>query len=298
MKPKVSICIPAYKEPELMAVCLESVLQQTFTDYEVVITDDSRNNELDAVINNYKHKFKNFRYYKNENIKGSPENWNECVKKAEGEYIKIIHRDDWFTDKTCLHKFVNLLDNNPEVDFAFSGCNSCNQNREQISVHKINDKILRKLRKNYEILFLGNFIGAPSVTIYRKPINLEYDKNLIWLVDVDFYIKILSTNNKFIYCDEALMNVTAEGDHQITKQCENNINIDLFESIFIYQQIKSIIIRIKYLSILKYKFSKYNIYKIKDIPFKNKLKIYPEFVILIKLNLIKKFVKHILFKLH
>ncbi|HAE36351.1 TPA: glycosyltransferase family 2 protein [Candidatus Nomurabacteria bacterium] len=296
MKPKVSICIPAYKEPELIKICLESIVKQTFSNYEVVITDDSPNNELGIIINSYKDKIKNIRYYKNESNKGSPENWNECVRKAQGEYIKIIHHDDWFVDETCLQKFVDLLDNNPEVNFAFSACNSCDRDRELISVHKINNATLEGLKKNYETLFLGNFIGAPSVTIYRKQVNLEYNKDLMWLVDIDFYTKILSINNKFAYCNDILMNVTADSDHQVTKQCENNKEIDLSESIYLYSKIKDIIIRIKYLSILRYKFYKYKINKIEDIPSKNNLQIYPEFILLIKLNSIRKFIKNILTK--
>jgi glycosyltransferase involved in cell wall biosynthesis len=72
--PKVSICIPAYKRPGLMKICLDSICKQIFTDYEVIITDDSPNNEVSEIVDDFKYKIKNLKYFKNEKRMGSPEN--------------------------------------------------------------------------------------------------------------------------------------------------------------------------------------------------------------------------------
>lgn len=50
---KVSICIPAYKQPEFLKRCLDSVFEQSYTDYEVIITDDSPDNEIEKLVNTY-----------------------------------------------------------------------------------------------------------------------------------------------------------------------------------------------------------------------------------------------------
>ena len=117
--PKVSICIPAYNQPTNLRRALESVFLQSFKDYEVIITDDSLDNSVSIVADEFG-QHTNLRYYKNKTRKDTPENWNEAVRLASGELIKILHHDDWFSDENSLADFVKMLDRNPEVDFGFS----------------------------------------------------------------------------------------------------------------------------------------------------------------------------------
>ena len=83
---KVSICIPAYEQPHNLDTCLKSILNQVFTDYEVIVTDDSKTNILASIVDKYKDKI-DIRYIRNTRSKGSPENWNEAIKLATGKYI-------------------------------------------------------------------------------------------------------------------------------------------------------------------------------------------------------------------
>lgn len=105
---KVSICIPAYKHIDFLRRCLNSILEQRFTDYEVVITDDSPDDSLQKLVEEYSDE--RIKYFKNKKALGSPLNWNEGIKKANGEYIKILHHDDWFSSPDSLEKYVRLLD--------------------------------------------------------------------------------------------------------------------------------------------------------------------------------------------
>ena len=93
--PFFSICIPVYKNVDYLKRLLETIFIQTFTDFEVVITDDSPDNVIFEFIQNY-YPGKNIRYFKNKYALGTPENWNECIRKANGSWIKMMHDDDWF----------------------------------------------------------------------------------------------------------------------------------------------------------------------------------------------------------
>ena len=99
---KVSICIPSYKCANLLKKCLDSISIQTFTDYEIVISDDTSDDEIRELVYSYS----NLPILYTKNIKplGSPKNWNKAIKSATGEYIKIMHRDDWFTCSQSLAK--------------------------------------------------------------------------------------------------------------------------------------------------------------------------------------------------
>ena len=116
---KVSICVPAYKNPVGVERLLESIKVQSFTDYEVVVTDDSPDGSVEEVVR--RAEVPGIVYVRNAVRKGATGNWNEAVRHASGEYIKIMHHDDWFTDRDCLARFVEMLEEHPEADLAFCG---------------------------------------------------------------------------------------------------------------------------------------------------------------------------------
>lgn len=236
MNPKVSICIPAYKQADYLKKTLVSIFIQNYNNYEIIITDDSPDDSVKNLIKefNFENKIK---YFKNKNHLGTPENWNEAVRQSSGEYIKILHHDDWFKDENSLTEFVKMLDYNPETDFAFSSSFAIGKKNNFLFWHTVTEQQLNLLKKP-ENLFLGNFIGTPSVTIYRNKIKIKYDKNLKWLVDIDFYIKVLNKNKKFIYSKIPLINVTADGSHQVTQEVENNKCIEIYENFYLYNKIK------------------------------------------------------------
>lgn len=260
---KVSICIPAYKQVKYLRKTLESIKQQTFQDYEIILTDDSP----DDVVKNFVETFDfrgRLKYFKNEKNLGSPENWNEAIRHATGEYIKILHHDDWFADENSLGEFVDLLDNNPDADFAFSS--SYVWRKDSTSIHQATKKQLEILSKNCETLIFGNIIGAPSATIYRRKINQLFDVRLKWVVDVDFYIHTLKQNTRFAYFPKPLIYTLNAGDHQITKSCANNKEVELFEYPYLFNKIYHRKLKKgQYLTFFAQLFNKYNIISFTDL---------------------------------
>lgn len=234
--PKVSICIPAYKQPDYLRRALQSIFIQSFDDYEVVITDDSPDDSVAKVVKEFQSE--KLKYYKNKSQKGSPENWNEAVSLATGEYIKILHHDDWFSEKDSLYEFVKMLDENPNSDFAFSASSNYGPEMKLKFVHVPSEKQLNKLRHNHNYLFLGNFVGAPSATIYRSKVNRKFDSRLKWVVDIDFYISVLKDNNNFIFCSKPLVCITNGAPSQVTSECTGNKSIELFEWLYLYLKIR------------------------------------------------------------
>ncbi|NDV93867.1 glycosyltransferase [Dysgonomonas sp. 521] len=229
---KVSICIPAYKHIDFLRRCLDSVLEQEFTDYEIIITDDSPDNSLQEFIDRYSDS--RIKYFRNGKALGSPLNWNEGIKKAAGEYIKILHHDDWFTSPKSLGKFVKLLDENPQADIAFSASCDIDSNNKQ-KVHIAGNAFLENVAKEAESIYLGNRFGAPSVCIFRNK-GYSFDTNLIWLVDIDFYIRLIAAgNNTFGITQEILVNIGVS-EFQITQQCLTESKVRISEKIYLYNK--------------------------------------------------------------
>lgn len=229
--PKVSICIPTYNNLEALKRCLDSVLMQTYTDYEVVITDDSSNEEIKNFLNENRN-LENIFYFKNPKALGSPENWNEAVRKSKGEYIKILHHDDWFTYKNSLEIFVSLLDESPDCNLAFVA--SKNYDVDKKTIINYNNPSLEQINKvrNFPATLLnGNIIGAPSAVIFRKADLLLFDAKTIWFVDIDFYVQILIKNNNLKYDATDAISIGISTS-QITKSVEKDKKINIFEHFY------------------------------------------------------------------
>lgn len=224
---KVSICIPAYNNGPGVKRLLESIKNQTYKDYEVILADDST---TDDVKNAVDESGVAVNYTKNETRDGSTANWNKAIDKASGDYIKIMHHDDWFTDSDSLAKMVRLLDENPEAILAFSGTMQVGtENTYSRHIKKEDAELIRKDCRN---LFLGNTIGAPSSVIHRRT-DKRYDTNLKWLVDSEFYLRLLEGNKPFVYTEEPLISIGV-GDEQITNSCISDSEVNIREYKYVY----------------------------------------------------------------
>lgn len=225
-------------QPDFLRRTLQSVFIQSFEDYEVIVTDDSIDSSVEDVVKEFQPNNK-LKYFKNKERKGSPENWNEAINLASGEYIKMLHHDDWFTCSDSLNEFVKMLDDNPNADFAFSSTIAQPASASCKSwIHRATNQQLEEMSKDPSILFLGNIIGAPSTTIYRKKVNTLFDKNLKWVVDCDFYIRLLRDNIFFVNSDKPLIITTAGADHQVTNECYSIKNVEIYENFYLYDKIK------------------------------------------------------------
>lgn len=216
--PKVSICIPTYNNLEDVKRLLRSIEEQSFTDYEVNISDDSTNNEILEYVATKTY----VRYQKNEKPLGHIFNWNAAIKMATGEYIKIMFSDDWFSFDYSLQTFVDMLDNNPKASLVFSGS-------RQTMLEEDADKLSRaagdhresfdrcapkeyieELKKDYRYLFISNQIGCPSATMYRRNADnsvIMFDEQSNWASDVFLYMDILKRESTFDYTSEPIISV-------------------------------------------------------------------------------------------
>ncbi len=268
MKATVSICIPTYNQTEFLRKNLDSVLIQSYSDYEIIITDDTPDDTVQRLIQEYDFGGK-LRYFKNKKRLGSPENWNEAIRHASGEYIKLLHHDDYFVHENSLYEYVQMLNLNPQADFALSATRvSFSNDIEKNRIHGMSLEEFNTLKTEPVILFNGNIIGAPSATIYRQGVHRPFDNNMKWLVDIDFYISVLWENANIVYSDKPLICTNGGEQHSVTNQCLNDKNVNVYEYFYLFNKIAS---RIKddrleqYLNTLWEKITQYKIKNIQGV---------------------------------
>jgi len=234
--PKVSICIPTYKQVDYLRKTLDSVLLQNFHDYELIVSDDSSNDSVENLLKEFDFNGK-LKYYKNAVALGSPANWNHSFKKATGEYIKILHHDDFFTSENSLAKFVKFLDENPDSSFAFSGTLIDLVLLKTKNTHHCSDKQFAKMIKQPDCLFFSNYIGAPSATIIRNKNTIMFDESLKWLVDVDWYMQLIYQNPKVFFSKEQLICTVHGGENQITQSVNRDKEIQVREHVYLFDKL-------------------------------------------------------------
>lgn len=111
---KLSIVIPVYRTQDTIKRCIESILQQSFTDYEIILVDDGSDDACPRICDEYAQKDARIKVIHQKNG-GLSDARNTGIKKAQGEYITFVDSDDTIADNT-LEVLVKELENYPHVD--------------------------------------------------------------------------------------------------------------------------------------------------------------------------------------
>jgi len=243
MNPFVSICIPAYKRISYLERLLDSISIQRQKDFEVIVTDDTPGDEVRDLCGHYKTKFSLY-YSKNPLQLGTPENWNESIRHANGQWIKLMHDDDWFADENSLSVLVDAAKENSSLNFFYSAYTNVFDNGRRTTVY-ISSFRKRMLEQNPVTLFSKNVIGPPSVTLVRNEKKIWYDNRTKWIVDIDFYMRYLKNDLPF-YIDKPLINVGIH-ETQVTKSVFRVPEVEIPENFYLLskagtQNLKNILV--------------------------------------------------------
>lgn len=142
--PKVSVIIPNYNHAQYLPRRIESVLAQTYYDFELIIFDDASTDNSREVIERYARSKPQVKTVFNETNSGSPfAQWNRGFEMAEGDYLWFAESDD-FCEPTLLEKLVPLLEEHPKVGIAYAQSYLANEQDEIINSYRKNLKFIYK----------------------------------------------------------------------------------------------------------------------------------------------------------
>ena len=115
---RVSICIPTYNSARFLPAAVESVLAQTYHNFELVVCDNASTDATPEICGRYQDP--RLRTVRFEELVGQAANWNRCVELARGELVILLHADDMLRPE-YLERAVSLLDAEPEAGWLFCG---------------------------------------------------------------------------------------------------------------------------------------------------------------------------------
>jgi glycosyltransferase involved in cell wall biosynthesis len=196
---KISICVPTYemygKGLIFLKRLIKSVLDQTHNDWELIISDDSKNTEIKEYIISINDN--RIKYIKNEdNRKISSVNLNNAIKNASGEIIKPIFQDDFIYDKNCLYQISSIMSTSNRV---WGSCGFVHTDEFETffcryMLPSINPHLLQGV----------NTLGCPSNIFFLKSCDQFFDEALQWLMDCEFYYR-LNTLSFPVFINSPLM---------------------------------------------------------------------------------------------
>ncbi len=212
--PLISICIPTYNGQNYLIQCLDSVVHQTFTNYEIIICDDGSVDSTITMVDDYALKYPNIIFYKNEKNLGLVGNWNKCIELAKGEWIKFVFQDDYISTE-CLQEFASqindtnnlivskrnfILNKNANVvdrDYYDNHVRTL-ENTGHYTSNEFSLKMISKLAVNNICL---NFIGEPTLCMFKKSVIHSiglFNPDLKQICDLEF-LQRLATNYGLTY---------------------------------------------------------------------------------------------------
>lgn len=153
--------------------CLNSLWEQSFQDFEIVVTDNSDDDTIETLCKYYGG---GIRYYRNP-IKGMAQNTNEALRQSKGELIKILYMDDYMAHPNALKKILTHFEGN----WLVSGC-----------LHDDGLEVFKPHVPHYssDIHTGHNTIGGPSVLTIRNQDVMFFDETMTWLLDCDYYRRL------------------------------------------------------------------------------------------------------------
>lgn len=203
LSPKVSIIIPSYNKAELLIEMIESIMAQTYKNWELIIVDDGSDEINYMKILSFVKSDERCTYTKRNR---EPKNGDTCrnigVDMAQGEYLILFDSDD-VVAPNCLEQRVRFMQAHPEIDYAsfpyakFQNGDIDYQRTAKKLYKKVddNDILLSILKADYPFTVWSN--------IYRKAAieNIKWDENVFIYQDFDFMFNCALAGLRHGYCD-------------------------------------------------------------------------------------------------
>ena len=195
MEPLVSIITPSYNSKEFIGETIESVLNQTYKNWEMLIVDDCSTDNTSEIIREYAQKDSRIKYLKNEKNSGPAISRNIGIEKAEGKYISFLDSDD-FWDKAKLKYQIEFMEKNnlliTHTDYFFTD-----------SKGKIIKKVATSEEIDYRDLLKGNQFKTMCMTM-RSDLVKKYKMPIIKHEDYAFFLDLLKEAPKSLKVPKSL----------------------------------------------------------------------------------------------
>ena len=196
--PLISIITPNYNCSRFIAETIESVLAQTYTNWEMIIVDDCSTDNSYEIALNYSKKDSRIKVYKNENNSGAAFSRNKAIEIAKGEYIAFLDSDDlWSLDK--LEKQLRFMQEN-NYFFTYTNFEHIDEDSTSLNVFVSGPKVVSRRMLNN-----SNYLGCLTVMYDKKVVgDISISEKIKKRNDHALWLKVIDITKQCYLLDENL----------------------------------------------------------------------------------------------
>lgn len=220
IKEKVSIVIPTYNHGEYIRKCIESIISQTYNNWEAIIVNNNSTDNTVDIINNFNEERISIINIDNQGIIAKSRNIG--IKNSTGDYIAFLDSDDWWYPK----KLEIIMKKKGNADFIYHYLDIYNNEQKTNKKHRV-----RSLKPPVfeDLMINANAISNSSVVVKKnillKAGNLSEDVKLKAVEDYDLWLRISRVTDSFLLIPEYL------GGYLVSGINSSNISSDMIDKI-------------------------------------------------------------------
>jgi glycosyltransferase involved in cell wall biosynthesis len=216
----ISVCVPSCNYAGYLPQTLDSILCQSFADFELLIIDDGSTDGAPDVIGEYAARDSRIRFLVNAQGKGMVHNWNECLSEARGKYIKFVFADDLLVSQDALQQMMSALASDDHLSLV-----SCARKviDAQSRVIGLRAPFRRDLTAEGTALISlclarqDNLIGEPTAVMFRKADAVRgFQPGYRQIVDQEMWFHLLE-KGRFAYIREPLASFRSHPGQQTVR---------------------------------------------------------------------------------
>lgn len=197
MGKRLSICIPAYNRPQWLKRALKSIIsQEILEEIEIIITDDSSDEKCHQVTNEVLENWLGqWKYESNQPRSGMTENWNHSIKLASGEYVLVLHDDDFLLINSLKDILETIEQYQNKYAVLLFGVNVVNEQERVLKKQTFKQQqYLPPKQALIRLLSNSSFVRFPAIVLQRRVLQEVGYFNPIWgePTDLDMWIRLFS----------------------------------------------------------------------------------------------------------
>lgn len=222
---KFSIILPIYNVEKYLPACINSILEQTFKDYEIILVDDGSNDSSGSICDDYKKRFERIKVIHKPNG-GLSDARNVGLKEATGSYIFFVDSDDYLIDNNVLKRLSDKIEmSSPDV-IAFKSIKWFESTGKTTTCSwdlEVSTNAVEPYQKYLELIDKDAYFNSAWSKVIRQSLlvnnNIEFEKGLLG-EDNDWYYKVVEHIQSLELINEPLY-VYRQRSGSITKTYTN-----------------------------------------------------------------------------
>lgn len=222
--PLFSICLPAYEDASAVRRAIASLQRQDRQDWECIVSDDSSSAHIEQAITELHDP--RLRYSRNIPALGVPRNWNKALSGARGDYVSLLHQDDFYETPNVLGAVAAALGDRQAMLAVCA--RSVWKNHAPCGIYRRNGRAVRHfLRQFPQRSLVVNRLGHPSVLFFQARLAaIPFDATLRYFLDTDWYARLWrEADGAVASVPEAVVGLEMGRAGQLSGQCTRELAV-------------------------------------------------------------------------